>query len=159
MQRSFFVAALAAVCLGAGAVSAAEVVYAKDNIAFTVPDGWEDQKGQFGLYVTADGIGSLIGSKMPFTPTSVEQGSERHAQMFARANTTFRQIGAPTPLKGKNWTARVVTFQGTVNTILEMVGHDGRAYRNFALTVNNEEYARNKEKYWNILRSWRSPAS
>jgi hypothetical protein len=52
----------------------------------------------------------------------------------------------------------VVTFQGTVNTILEIVAHDGRAYRSFSLTVRNKGYASNKEKYWNILRSWRSPA-
>ena len=159
MKLSFLSATTAAICLAAGALGAAEIVDTKENFALTVPVGWEDQKSKFGLWVHAEGVGSLIAGKLSFTPTSVEQGSERHAQIFGRANTTFRRIGAATPLKGKNWTAQVVTFEGTVNTILEMVAHDGRAYRNFALTVRNEEFARNKEKYWNILRSWRSPAN
>lgn len=162
MNRSTALLTIAALCLAStvasGIATAAEVIDRKENFSFTVPEGWEDQKGQFGLYVTADGIGSLVGGKLPFTPTSVEQAAERNAQLFARANTTFRRIGTATPLKGKNWAAQVVTFEGNVNTILEMVAHDGRAYRTFALTVRNEEYARNKEKYWNILRSWKSPA-
>jgi hypothetical protein len=158
MNPAFALVAVAAISLAPAMTIAAEIVDKKENFAFTVPVGWEKQDSQFGLWVSADGIGSLIAGKLSFAPESVEQGAERNAYLFGRANTTFRRIGPATPLKGKNWTAHVVTFQGTVNTILEMVAHDGRAYRSFALTVRNEEYARNKEKYWDILRSWKSPA-
>lgn len=159
MNHAFALVAAAAIALAPAMSTAAEVVDRQENFVFTVPAGWEKQESQFGLWVSAEGIGSLIASKLSFAPESVEQGAERNAYLFGRANTTFRRIGPTTPLKGKNWTAHVVTFQGTVNTILKMVAYDGRAYRSFALTVRNEEYARNKEKYWNVLRSWKSPAS
>jgi hypothetical protein len=159
MKHRILSSCVAALCLAAGLARAGEIIDSKDNFAFTVPAGWEDQKGKFGLYVYAEGIGSLIGRKLSFSAESVEQGAERNAQLFERANTSFRRVGPTTSLKGKNWTAQVVTFQGTVNTILEMVAYDGRAYRTFALTVRNEEFARHKEKYWSILRSWRSPAT
>ena len=159
MKRVLLACGVVAVCVASGALSAGEVIDSKENFVFTVPTGWEDQKGKFGLYVSSEGVGSLIGRKLSFTPQSLEQAAERNAQLFERANTSFRRVGSTTPLKGKEWTAHVVTFRGTVNTILEMVAYDGRAYRTFALTVRNEEFARDKEKYWSILRSWRSPAN
>jgi hypothetical protein len=141
--------------LTAGAI---EVVDKKENHAFEFPAGWEDQHSKFGLFVTADGMGSLSESKMSITPTSLEDAATRQADMFGNANTTFKRIGEPIALTGKTWTARVTTFRGNVNTILHMVAKDSRKYRVFFLTVRNEAYAKDQEKYWKILRSWRSPA-
>ena len=153
------IAMLALVGAVSSAVSAAEIVDSKENHAFTVPAGWEDQHGKFGLWVHAEDVGSLSESKISSAPQSLEAGAERQAALFANANTTFKRIGAPVSLSGKNWNARVTPFQGTVNTILLMVAKDSRKYRVFFLTVRNGEYASNPEKYWDILRSWRSPAS
>jgi hypothetical protein len=151
--------AIAFVLLGNVFASAwsAEVVDAKENHAFIVPDGWEDQKGRFGLYVYAESGGNLSESKLPFQAQSVDEASARLVKTFANANTTFRQIGQSVAVSGKTWNGRIATFEGTVNTILQMVANDGRKYRVFYLTVPNEKFRASKDQYLDVLRTWRSP--
>ena len=149
----------ASVILAAPAVAAAKVVVdAKENHAFEVPEDWEDQHDQFGLWVRAEAGGSLGESKYRLQANNVEDASEKLDRVFANANTTFKKIGTSELVSGKNWTGRITTFRGTVNTILQMVAKDDKKYRTFHLTVPNAAFAADKEKYLEILRSWRSPA-
>jgi hypothetical protein len=158
MKRPMMIATVCALGLACAMTHAAEIVDTQENHAFDVPTGWDDQHAKFGLFVLAEGSGSLSESKLPFAAESLDQASEKTAAMFARANTTFKRIGTPVALTGKTWTGRVTAFAGTVNTILLMVAKDSRKYRVFHLTVRNEQYAKNQEQYWKILRTWRSPA-
>jgi hypothetical protein len=159
MNRSRSVVSMVLMCgLASFTAGAVEVVDPKENHAFEVPAGWEDQHAKFGLFVTAEGVGSLSESKLSFVPTSLEEAATKQADIFGNANTTFKRIEEPVALSGKGWAARVTPFRGNVNTILLMVAKDSRKYRVFFLTVRNQAYAQDKEKYWKILRTWRSPA-
>jgi hypothetical protein len=159
MNRSRSVVSMALMLgLASFTAGAVEVIDPKENYAFDVPAGWEDKHAKFGLFVTAEGVGSLSESKLSFVPTSLEQAAAQQASIFGNANATFKRIEEPVALTGKGWAARVTPFRGNVNTILLMVAKDSRKYRVFFLTVRNQAYAQDKEKYWKILRTWRSPA-